>query len=89
MDLQRADAWRQVDHAVQVLAFQGLHEGVGAEAQDQIQFRGADFQQQMRVARQSCNQPRISLTDIQHHRRHNPLWERACSRRCVSRHQGG
>ncbi len=41
----------------------------------------------MSVARQTCNQPRIPLTNIQHHRRRNPLWERACSRRGQIRHR--
>jgi len=36
--LERADAGCQVDDAVQVLAFQGLHQGVCAEAQDQVKF---------------------------------------------------
>ncbi|MNN88680.1 hypothetical protein D3C81_2063970 [compost metagenome] len=80
MDLQGTDAWRQVDHAVQVFAFQRLHQGVGAEAQDQIEFRSADFQQQVGVAGQARHQPRVVQSDIQHHRRLNPLWERACSR---------
>ncbi|MNP03786.1 hypothetical protein D3C76_956820 [compost metagenome] len=58
---------------MQVFAFQRLHQGVGAEAQDQVQFRGADFQQQVGVAGQARHQPRIVLTQIQHNRRHNPL----------------
>jgi hypothetical protein len=47
--LQRADARCQVDHAVQLFAFQRLHQGVGAETQDQVQFRRADFQQQVSI----------------------------------------
>ena len=78
--LQRADAGCEVDDTVQVFAFQGLHQGVGAEAQNKVQFRCTNLQKQMRIARKACNQPRISLTQIQNHRRHNPLWERACSR---------
>ncbi|MOA69859.1 hypothetical protein D3C78_1983050 [compost metagenome] len=58
---------------MQVFAFQRLHEGVGAEAQDEVEFRGADFQQQVGVAGEACHQPRIVLAQIQHHRRHNPL----------------
>lgn len=45
VDLQGADSGREVDHAVQVFAFQGLHQGVGAEAQDQVEFGGADLKQ--------------------------------------------
>ncbi|MCY1357803.1 hypothetical protein D9M69_443100 [compost metagenome] len=65
---------------MQVFAFQRLHQGVGAETQDQIEFRGADFQQQVGVAGQSCDQPGVVLPNVQYHRRLNPLWERACSR---------
>ena len=80
VDLQRADAGRQVDHAMQRAGLEGLHQGMAAKAQHQVQFGGADFQQQVRIAGQSGNQAGIVLADIQHHRRRGPMWERACSR---------
>ncbi|MNG34542.1 hypothetical protein D3C84_1210500 [compost metagenome] len=49
--LQRANARGQVDHAGQVFVFQRLHQGMGTKAQHQVQFGGADFQQQVGVAR--------------------------------------
>jgi hypothetical protein len=77
--LQRADAGRQVDHTVQVFAFQGLHQGVAAEAQDEIQFRRADFQQQVGIAGESGDQAGIVLADVQHHGEARALWERVAA----------
>ncbi|MNF97303.1 hypothetical protein D3C84_801290 [compost metagenome] len=48
--LQRADARGQVDHPVQRLSLQRLHQRMAAEAQHQVQFRLADLQQQVGVA---------------------------------------
>ena len=65
MDLQRADAGRQVDHALQCSGFEGLHQGMGAKAQHQVQLRRADFQQQVGVASEARDQAGVGLADVQ------------------------
>lgn len=71
--LQRTNARGEVDHTVQGFAIQRLHQRVGTEAQDQIEFGRADFQQQMRVARNPPDKPPIPMTQLKNHRRHDPL----------------
>ena len=66
--LQRADARGQVDHPGQGLGFQGLHQGVAAKAQHQVQLRCADFQQQVSVPGQPRHQPSIVLAKVEDHR---------------------
>ncbi|MOA26790.1 hypothetical protein D3C78_1476120 [compost metagenome] len=66
VDLQGADAGRQVDHAGEFLGFQRLHQRMGAEAQDQVQLGLADFQQQVGVAGEAGDQAGVIRTDVQH-----------------------
>jgi hypothetical protein len=55
MDLQRPDAGRQIQDAFQAAVIESslnpLHEGVGTEAQVEIEFRRAIFNQQVLVTR--------------------------------------
>ena len=69
VNLQGADAWRQVDNPIQRPRLQSLHQGVGAKTQDQIQLRIANLQQQVCIAGEPRHQPFISLPLLQHHRR--------------------
>ena len=69
VDLQRADAGRQVDDAIDILRLQGLHEGVRPEARDEVQFGRAHFEQQMGVARQAGHQALVAGARVEHDRR--------------------
>ncbi|MNY57435.1 hypothetical protein D3C86_1936410 [compost metagenome] len=63
--LQRADAGGEVDYARQGFGFQGLHQGVATETQHQVQLGGADFQEQVGVAREASDQAGVVLADVQ------------------------
>jgi len=65
VDLQGADTGSEVDDAVEVLGFEGLHQGMAAEAQHQVQFRRADLQQQMGVAGESGDQAGVVLAEVE------------------------
>ncbi len=69
VNLQGANARRQIDHAVQRTRLQSLHQGVGAKTQNQIQLRIAHLQQQMGVTGESRHQTFIALALLEHHRR--------------------
>ena len=68
VDLQRADAGRQVDDAIDILRLQ-VHEGVRPEARDEVQFGRAHFEQQMGVARQAGPQALVAGARVEHDRR--------------------
>ncbi len=42
--LQGADAGGEIDHPVELLGFEGLHQRMATKAQHQVQLRRADFQ---------------------------------------------
>jgi len=61
MDLQRADPRRDINHAFCGLRLQGLHQGMNAETQHQIQLRLPGFQQQVGIAGKARHQAFIRL----------------------------
>ena len=78
MHLQGADARRQVDHALELLGFQRLHQRMATETQHQVQLRCADFQQQVSVAGEAGDQAFIGGADVEddgrgEHRALDPL----------------
>ena len=62
MDLQGANAGGEVDYAVEALCLQRLHQRMATKAQNKIQLRRADFQQQVGVAGEAGDQPGVVLT---------------------------
>ena len=64
--LQRADAGREVQHAIQRAGFECLHQRMAAEAQHQVQLRRADLQQQVGVAGQAGHQALVAVAEVQH-----------------------
>lgn len=55
----------EVDHTVELLGLQCLHQRVATEAQHQVEFRLADFQQQVGVAGQARDQAGVGVADVE------------------------
>ncbi|MNR68507.1 hypothetical protein D3C85_1931120 [compost metagenome] len=53
---------------------------MGTKAQHQVQFRGADFQQQVGVAGEAGDQALVGLAEVEHHRFPSPFRERGQGR---------
>ena len=69
MQLQRADPRRDIDDPFPGLPFKGLHQGMDAKAQHQIQLRLTGLQQQMGITGEARHQAFVGVTAGHHHRR--------------------
>lgn len=68
MQLQGADPRRDINDPFPGLLLKGLHQGMDAKAQHQIQLRLTGLQQQMGIAGEARHQAFVSVAAGHHHR---------------------